>query len=146
MVKNQRVGGWIVTKGTPPAQVWHSLRARDARALIKFLEDGFGFEVVMIIGEGKRVDHAQLAWPLGGGIFLGSVRDGDDDLTVPIPGGSWAYVVTDDPDGVFQRAKEAGAEILLEPHDSPHGSRDFSVRDPEGNRWSFGTYRGEPVT
>jgi hypothetical protein len=24
-----------------------------------------------------------------------------------------------------------------------YGSRDFSVRDPEGNRWS-GTYRGEP--
>ena len=24
-----------------------------------------------------------------------------------------------------------------------YGSRDFGVRDPEGNRWSFGTYRGE---
>ncbi|TMC02601.1 MAG: hypothetical protein E6J41_29675 [Chloroflexi bacterium] len=23
-------------------------------------------------------------------------------------------------------------------------SRGFSVSDPEGNRWSFGTYRGEP--
>ena len=22
--------------------------------------------------------------------------------------------------------------------------RDFAARDPEGNRWSFGTYRGEP--
>jgi uncharacterized glyoxalase superfamily protein PhnB len=25
-----------------------------------------------------------------------------------------------------------------------YGSRDFAARDPEGNRWSFGTYRGEP--
>ena len=26
-----------------------------------------------------------------------------------------------------------------------HGPRgDFAVRDPEGNRWSFGTYGGEP--
>jgi hypothetical protein len=24
------------------------------------------------------------------------------------------------------------------------GSRGFAARDPEGNRWSFGTYRGEP--
>jgi uncharacterized glyoxalase superfamily protein PhnB len=132
--------------GTPPAQVWHALRARDARALIKFLEDGFGFQSVMVIGEGDRVDHAQLSWPLGGGIFLGSVREGDDDSTAPIPGGSAAYVVTDEPDELFQRAKGAGAHTLIEPHDSPQGSRDFSVRDPEGNRWSFGTYRGEPVT
>jgi uncharacterized glyoxalase superfamily protein PhnB len=29
-------------------------------------------------------------------------------------------------------------------HDTDHGSRDFAVRDPEGNRWSFGAYRGEP--
>ncbi|MEV6211981.1 AraC family transcriptional regulator [Kitasatospora sp. NPDC051914] len=25
-----------------------------------------------------------------------------------------------------------------------YGSRDFAARDPEGNRWYFGTYRGEP--
>ena len=25
--------------------------------------------------------------------------------------------------------------------DQPSGSRDFSARDPEGNVWSFGTYR-----
>ena len=29
-------------------------------------------------------------------------------------------------------------------HETDYGSRDFAVRDPEGNRWSFGTYRGEP--
>ena len=28
----------------PPAQVWPSLRARDARGLIKFLVEAFGFE------------------------------------------------------------------------------------------------------
>jgi uncharacterized glyoxalase superfamily protein PhnB len=27
--------------------------------------------------------------------------------------------------------------------DTDYGSRDFSVRDPEGNLWSFGTYRPE---
>jgi len=29
-------------------------------------------------------------------------------------------------------------------HDTDYGPRDFAVRDPEGYRWSFGTYRGEP--
>ena len=28
--------------------------------------------------------------------------------------------------------------------DTDYGSHDFAARDPEGNRWSFGTYRGEP--
>jgi uncharacterized glyoxalase superfamily protein PhnB len=27
-----------------------------------------------------------------------------------------------------------------------YGSREFTARDPEGNHWSFGTYRGEPRT
>ena len=48
------------------------------------------------------------------------------------------------PDGLFARATAAGAEILAGLHETDYGSRDFAVRDPEGNRWSFGTYRGEP--
>jgi uncharacterized glyoxalase superfamily protein PhnB len=28
--------------------------------------------------------------------------------------------------------------------DKDYGSRDFGVRDPEGNQWTFGTYRGHP--
>jgi uncharacterized glyoxalase superfamily protein PhnB len=52
--------------------------------------------------------------------------------------------VTDDPDGLFARATAAGAEVISGLHETDYGSRDFAVRDPEGNRWSFGTYRGEP--
>ena len=28
-------------------------------------------------------------------------------------------------------------------YDADHGSRGFTVVDPEGNAWSFGTYGGE---
>jgi uncharacterized glyoxalase superfamily protein PhnB len=38
----------------------------------------------------------------------------------------------------------AGAQVIQELTDTGYGSRGFAVRDPEGNRWSFGTYRGEP--
>ena len=131
-----------MTDNSPPAQVWPTLRARDARALIRFLVDAFGFEETVVYGDGERVDHAQLSWPPGGGVMLGSVRD---DGSWPVPPGSFgAYVVTDDPDGLFARASAAGAEIIAPPHDTDYGSRDFAARDPEGNRWSFGTYRGEP--
>jgi uncharacterized glyoxalase superfamily protein PhnB len=29
--------------------------------------------------------------------------------------------------------------------DEDYGSTGFVVADPEGNLWSFGTYRGEPL-
>ena len=136
---------------TPEPQVWPTLRAHDARALIRFLVDAFGFEETVVYGDGDRVDHAQLSWPPGGGIMLGSVRDdgtnahGQAEGPTPTqPGTFGAYVVTDDVDGVYRRAKAAGAEIIAEPHDTDYGSHDFAAHDPEGNRWSFGTYRGEP--
>jgi uncharacterized glyoxalase superfamily protein PhnB len=130
---------------TPPPQVWPTLRARDARGLIRFLVDTFGFEETVVYGDGDRVDHAELSWPPGGGVMLGSVREPGTDGAWPVPPGSFgAYVVTDEPDALCARAKAAGAEIIADLHDTDYGSRDFAVRDPEGNRWSFGTYRGEP--
>ena len=126
---------------TPAPQVWPTLRARDARALIRFLVDVVGFEETAVYGEGDIVHHAELSWPLGGGIMLGSVRD--DRWALPA-GTFGAYVVADDIDGLYERVVAAGAEILDKPHNTDYGSRDFALRDPEGNRWSFGTYRGEP--
>jgi uncharacterized glyoxalase superfamily protein PhnB len=130
----------------PLPQVWPALRARDAYGLIRFLVTAFGFEETIVHGDGDTVEHAELAWPLGGGIMLGSVREVTDDPW-PVPPGSFGcYVVTDDPDGLFERAVAAGATIASPLHDTDYGSREFAARDPEGNRWSFGTYRGEPRT
>ncbi|MGB0972485.1 MAG: VOC family protein [Mycobacterium sp.] len=128
---------------TPPPQVWPSLRARDAHALIHFLVEAVGFEETVVYGDGDIVHHAQLSWPLGGGVMLGSVREDDDQWPLQ-PGSFGAYVVADDIDALHARAAAAGAEITAAPHDTDYGSRDFALRDPEGNRWSFGTYRGEP--
>jgi uncharacterized glyoxalase superfamily protein PhnB len=130
---------------SPPPQVWPTLRARDARALIRFLVDAFGFEETVVYGEGDLVHHAQLSWPPGGGIMLGSAgQQGAEDAWPLQPGSFGGYVVTDDPDRLLARAKAAGAEVISELRETDYGSRDFAVRDPEGNRWSFGTYRGEP--
>jgi uncharacterized glyoxalase superfamily protein PhnB len=129
---------------TPPPQVWPTLRADDARALIRFLVEAFGFEETVVYGEGDRVDHAQLSWPPGGGIMLGSANRGPDDKWALRPGTFGAYVVVDDVDALHERAVAAGAEIVREPFDTDYGSRDFAARDPEGNLWQFGTYRGEP--
>lgn len=132
-----------MSESTPPPQVWPTLRARDARALIRFLVDVVGFEETVVHGDGDVVHHAQLSWPLGGGIMLGSVRAADDQWSLQ-PGTFGGYVVADDIDGLHARVAAAGAEITTPPRDTDYGSRDFALRDPEGNRWSFGTYRGEP--
>ncbi len=132
--------------GVPAPQIWPTLRAHDAHALIDFLVTALGFEVTALYDDGDSVSHAELAWPLGGGIMLGSARPTDGDQWPLQPGTFGAYVVTDDPDTLYDRAVAAGAEVITELHLTDYGSRDFAIRDPEGNRWSFGTYRGEPRT
>jgi uncharacterized glyoxalase superfamily protein PhnB len=133
-------------RAAPPPQVWPTLRARDARALIRFLVDAFGFEETVVYADGEHVHHAELAWPPGGGIMLGSVPapGAPDAGSATAPGAFGAYVVTDQPDALFARATAAGAQVLAPLHVTDYGSRDFAVRDPEGNRWTFGTYPGEP--
>jgi uncharacterized glyoxalase superfamily protein PhnB len=133
-----------MTDNAPPPQVWPTLRAHDAPALIRFLVEAFGFTETVVYGDGVTVDHAQLDWPLGGGIMLGSARETVADRWALTPGTFGAYVVTDDTDALHARAVAAGAEITRKPFDTDYGSRDFAARDPEGNLWSFGTYRGEP--
>jgi uncharacterized glyoxalase superfamily protein PhnB len=139
----------VTTPEVPPPTVWPALRARDARALIRFLVDAFGFVENVAWGDrpdgsGDVVVHAQLDWPEGGGVMLGSVRESPDDRWPVQPGTAGCYVVTADPDAVHARAVAAGAEITDPLHDTDYGSREFAARDPEGNRWSFGSYRGEP--
>lgn len=129
---------------TPPPQVWPTLRAKDAPALIRFLVDVVGFEETVVYADGDQVHHAELSWPPGGGVMLGSSRASEGDRWPLQPGTFGAYVVVEDPDALYARVRRAGAEIVDDLHDTDYGSRDFSIRDPEGNRWSFGTYPGEP--
>lgn len=129
---------------TPAPQVWPAFRCRDARAEIRFLVDVFGFEETAVYGEGEQVAHAQLDCPEGGGVMLGSVRNDPADTWPAQPGTAAVYVVTADPAAVHARAVAAGAEIVRELSTTDQGSSEFSVRDPEGNLWSFGSYPGEP--
>lgn len=86
----------------------------------------------------------ELARPAGGGIMLGSARESAGDQWPLRPGTFGAYVVCDDPDALFARAVAAGATVGREPSGTDYGARECLLRDPEGNHWSFGTYRGEP--
>ena len=115
------------------------LRYVDAPAAITFLVNAFGFTVK---GDHRLPDgavaHADLAF--------GSSGVGVSSLRASTPDTPWArvrhglYVVVDDPDAYYERARSAGADIATPIVDQPYGSREFGLRDPEGNLWGFGTY------
>jgi uncharacterized glyoxalase superfamily protein PhnB len=131
---------------TPSPSVWPVLSYRDALGAIDFLTTAFGFETRACYtrdDDPKVVEHAELIWPLGGGIMFGTAEKDDGPFGQRVPGNDSVYVVCDDPDGLFARAIDGGAEQVRGLADEDYGSRGFTVRDPEGNLWSFGTYAGE---
>ena len=107
----------------------------DAQAAIEFLVKAFGGErLAVYAGDDGTIQHAEVR--LGNGIvMLGSSRADPPAMRNSI------YVVVDNPDEHCARARAAGAEIVMELRDTEYGSRDYGARDPEGNRWYFGTYQ-----
>ncbi|MEZ0364619.1 VOC family protein [Mycobacterium sp. pUA109] len=123
--------------------VWLTLRAHNAPKLIDYYVDTFGFVLTARYGEGDVVDHAQLNWPEGtGAIMMGSHRPGTDWSREP--GTAGGYVVTSDPDALYERVLQRKADIVRPLADTDYGAREFAVRDPEGNLWAFGDYAGAP--
>ena len=96
-------------------------------------------------GDESVIEHAELVWPEGGGVMLGSDDRDESPFSQTPTGGASVYVVTQQPDGLYERATAAGVELVRGLVDEDYGSRGFSVRDLEGNIWSFGTYRGHPL-
>ena len=122
-----------------------ALHYADAPAAIDFLCRAFGFERKAVYeGEGGTIAHAELT--LGNGmVMLGSMKDTEYGKLLVRPrtaGGvtMGVYVIVEDPDAHFARAKAAGAEITREPVTQDYGGRDYTCKDPEGNVWTFGSY------
>ncbi len=116
------------------------LRYEDAHAAIDFLEAAFGGQRVQVHeNDDGAIVHAELR--LAGELVLISSTGAGNPVFDQGAGRSVVYVALDDVDALHERAREAGAEILMAPTDQDYGSRDFAARDPEGNIWSFGTYR-----
>ena len=128
---------------TNKPSVWPALRYQDPIAAMAFLKAALGFtEAACFKSESGVVEHAQLSWPNGGGVMLGQARD--DSVISDLPAGVGAvYLVAPDPDALHDQAVAAGANVVMGLTDQDYGSRDFTIRDPEGVYWSVGTYGGE---
>ncbi|MGD0520383.1 MAG: VOC family protein [Terracidiphilus sp.] len=121
-------------------------RYRNAPAAIDWLCQVFGFERHAVYeGENGTIAHAELT--LGGGmIMLGSGKDDEFGRGFKSPGELGGtetrsvYLVVPDADAAHARAVAAGATIIRPLQNTPYGSREFAVKDPEGHSWSAGTY------
>jgi uncharacterized glyoxalase superfamily protein PhnB len=133
-----------IAKATASAVI-PALHYQAAPAAIEFLCRAFGFEKKAVYeGEGGTIAHAELT--LGNGmVMLGSAKDTEYGKLLVRPRAAGGvtmsvYVVVEDADAHFARAKAAGAEITREPVTQDYGGRDYTCKDPEGNVWTFGTY------
>ena len=121
--------------------IWSGLTAEDPIALRAWLAR-LGFEEGILVEGDGIVQHSEMIWPEGGRVMVHSAKPDDPHFTTEV-GGAILYVVTDEPDVVHARAEELGVTFTRPMEEADYGSRGFSVLDPEGNSWSFGTYAGE---
>ncbi len=153
---------------TSTARIFPFLHYQDAPAAFEWLARAFGFEKQMLVpGPAGTIAHAQLRYG-GSLIMIASVGDEekliritsarddemsligtasapDDDAKLKRPavvGGAsqGIYVYVDDVTAHHDRAKAAGADIIMELEKSEYGSREYMARDLEGHVWSFGSY------
>jgi uncharacterized glyoxalase superfamily protein PhnB len=128
---------------TSTATVYPGLQYADADAAMKWLED--------VLGCKRREDHrdddgnvghAEMEFQ-GAVLMLSSAGVGREPFKSLPAGGRLIYIAIDEVDSLYESVRKAGGDIALEITDTDYGSRDFTVRDPEGNLWAFGTYRPE---
>jgi len=123
-----------------------ALRYHNAPAAIDWLCQVIGFTRHAVHqGEDGTIGHAELS--LGNGmIMLGSAKEDEHGRRFKSPRElgdvetSSVYIIVPDADAVHTRAVAAGAEIIRPVQDTPYGSREFALKDPEGHSWSVGTY------
>jgi catechol 2,3-dioxygenase-like lactoylglutathione lyase family enzyme len=106
-----------------------------------FYRDALGLEVQNDVGSGgfRWVTLGSPDQP-GLGIVLSEPHAGrsqadGDTLQELLTKGVLPMIMfrVDDLDGVFEKVRASGAEVLQEPMDQPWGPRDSAFRDPSGN-------------
>jgi uncharacterized glyoxalase superfamily protein PhnB len=122
--------------------VYPCVRYEDARAAMRWLVEVLGFRELMISADGDQVHHAELAFGEGS-IMLGSRPTGAYGGAVGKLGPAEVYLAVDDIKAHYERVVAAGAELIMPLEDHGYGWG-YTVRDPEGNVWSVGSYRPQP--
>src|SRR5580704_933020 len=119
-------------RSVPDATVIPVLVYPDVRAAVDWLTNAFGFDERVRIGEDHR---SQLQFGEGAVI----VTDVQADRTPPRSGEVTHSVLVRVADvrARCEKARAAGAHILMEPTDMPFGERQYTAQDLAGHQWTF---------
>jgi uncharacterized glyoxalase superfamily protein PhnB len=123
-----------------------TVRYRDVAAAIDWLCRAFALERHRVVaGRDGAVRYAELTFG-GGMVMVAPVEDSVLGRLMVQPGDvggaetQICYLFVDDAQAHYERAKAAGAEIVLDIEEEANGGRGYSCRDPEGHIWNFGSY------
>jgi len=113
---------------------------RNPRAALDWLEKAFGFERSMVITDKDgRLAHSEMKF--GDGYLMVGSEWADFVASPASVGGkntqSIHVQLQDGIDAHCERARAAGAAILMEPADQFYGDRTYRARDLEGHVWTF---------
>ena len=118
-----------------------ALAYKDPEAALRWLESAFGFEISMVIrNDDGSIGHSEMAFGNG---YLMVAGEWMEQIKAPGSlGGANTQTVhvqlIEDVDAHCERARLAGARILMEPETQFYGDRTYRALDLEGHMWTFG--------
>lgn len=112
---------------------------RDPKAAMLWLEQAFGFELTFLI-EDEKGGPAHIQMSYGSATLMIGHEWSENHASPASVGGKNTQAihiyVDADVDAHCERARAAGAEILVEPANQFYGDRTYRCRDPEGHIWT----------
>ena len=114
----------------------------DPKAMLTWLEAAFGFETTLLIeDEAGNLAHSQMAY--GDSVVMIGNEWTDEHKSPASIGGQMTQTVHIDlaqgegtVDEHCERARKAGAVIIVEPETQFYGDRTYRCKDPEGHIWT----------
>jgi len=118
-----------------------SIIVKDPDAAIAFYKKALGAEEVMVLrSPDGKIMHSELK--IGDSIFMMGGEWPDMGMKAPLPnhisGGLHVYLA--DVDRAFQRAIDAGCNVVMPPSNMFWGDRYAKVLDPFGHQWGLATH------
>jgi PhnB protein len=121
-----------------------TLTVRDIRASVNFYSSVFGFTVHQVNDTPQGIMHAELKFR-DSILMLGPEQGENRSATAIGNTPVTLYLLVEDVDKVFERARDAGAKIIMPVSDMFWGDRCGTVADLEGNKWMIATHKAEPT-
>jgi PhnB protein len=131
----------------PIPQGYHSvtpyLTVNDATKALDFYKRAFGaHEIMRMDAPNRKIGHAEIK--IGDSIIMiADEMPGSGNKAPQTLGGSSAglFLYVEDADAVFQKAVQAGSQVVAPLADMFWGDRFGTVKDPFGHSWSVATHK-----